>query len=60
MKREKTEKTEAGNTHMVDSVWSGADPDEFVFPVAIPQEVAKKNSTHSALQRFFKQHGGTD
>ena len=60
MKRGKKEKADTGNPEMVEAVWSGANPDRFTFPVAIPQEVPKGNRTHSALERFFNQHDGTD
>lgn len=54
MKREKTPK---GNTHKVETVVSGANPDRFEFPYGIPQQVKKLGNTNAAFERFFDQDG---
>lgn len=49
----KSEKQAATKTWKVKTVNSGANPDEFEFPVAIPQDIEKGPCTAHALESFF-------
>lgn len=46
-----------GKTWKVRTVNSGANPDKFEFPDAIPQEVPEGTGTSEAMEAWAKGHG---